>query len=208
MTAGFPSADRTCFLKVPGVNSPEGLAEPDARCIVSSLPRRSIRKHEISGGQQYSSARDQKRNRPQPVRLHRRSERDRAIPSGDANVSARQALFASAAFGIAMFAAGGPAQLNAQQPPAPQTASPAVQIDGDDIGGVVTSRFGPEAGVWVIAETTRARHPLRQDGGHRRASAATSSPICRRPSYRRVGARLWPGRLAQGRRRSPARSST
>ncbi len=68
-------------------------------------------------------------------------------------MSARQALFASAAFGIAMFAAGGPAQLNAQQPPAPQTASPAVQIDGDDIGGVVTSRFGPEAGVWVIAET-------------------------------------------------------
>ena len=69
-------------------------------------------------------------------------------------MSARQALFASAAFGIAMFAAGGPAQLNAQQPPAPQTASPAPPIDADDIGGVVTSRFGPEAGVWVIAETT------------------------------------------------------
>ena len=30
----------------------------------------------------------------------------------------------------------------------------AVPIDGDDIGGVVTSRQGPEAGVWVIAETT------------------------------------------------------
>ena len=29
-----------------------------------------------------------------------------------------------------------------------------VEIDDDDIGGVVTSRFGPEAGVWVIAETT------------------------------------------------------
>ena len=29
-----------------------------------------------------------------------------------------------------------------------------VQIDGDDIGGVVTSPRGPEAGVWVIAETT------------------------------------------------------
>src|SRR5690348_13352868 len=28
-----------------------------------------------------------------------------------------------------------------------------VQIDNDDIGGVVTSRNGPEAGVWVIAET-------------------------------------------------------
>src|SRR5499425_1414980 len=29
-----------------------------------------------------------------------------------------------------------------------------VQIDGDDIGGVVTGKNGPEAGVWVIAETT------------------------------------------------------
>ncbi len=32
--------------------------------------------------------------------------------------------------------------------------SPGVQIDNDDIGGVVTSVKGPEAGVWVIAETT------------------------------------------------------
>ena len=31
--------------------------------------------------------------------------------------------------------------------------STAVAIDQDDIGGVVTSRFGPEAGVWVVAET-------------------------------------------------------
>ncbi len=30
----------------------------------------------------------------------------------------------------------------------------AVRIDTDDIGGVVTSAKGPEAGVWVIAETT------------------------------------------------------
>jgi hypothetical protein len=30
----------------------------------------------------------------------------------------------------------------------------AVRIDADDIGGVVTSAKGPEAGVWVIAETT------------------------------------------------------
>ena len=30
----------------------------------------------------------------------------------------------------------------------------AVQLDGDDIGGVVTGPNGPEAGVWVIAETT------------------------------------------------------
>jgi hypothetical protein len=33
-------------------------------------------------------------------------------------------------------------------------AAPAVAIDPDDLGGVVTSSKGPEAGVWVIAETT------------------------------------------------------
>jgi hypothetical protein len=39
--------------------------------------------------------------------------------------------------------------------PSAQPAQPgAVQIDNDDIGGVVTSKSGPEAGVWVIAETT------------------------------------------------------
>jgi len=42
-----------------------------------------------------------------------------------------------------------PAGLRAQQ-----NATSAVEIDDDDIGGVVTSRFGPEAGVWVIAQTT------------------------------------------------------
>jgi hypothetical protein len=31
---------------------------------------------------------------------------------------------------------------------------PAIALDQDDIGGVVTSAKGPEAGVWVIAETT------------------------------------------------------
>jgi len=36
----------------------------------------------------------------------------------------------------------------------PGALAAAVELDGDDIGGVVTSRFGPEAGVWVIAETT------------------------------------------------------
>jgi hypothetical protein len=33
-------------------------------------------------------------------------------------------------------------------------AGSAVAIDADDLGGVVTSAKGPEAGVWVIAETT------------------------------------------------------
>src|SRR5262245_12552849 len=34
-----------------------------------------------------------------------------------------------------------------------QTSAPVVAIDKDDIGGVVTGPNGPEAGVWVIAET-------------------------------------------------------
>jgi hypothetical protein len=37
--------------------------------------------------------------------------------------------------------------------PSGQAAGPPA-IDGDDIGGVVTGARGPEAGVWVIAETT------------------------------------------------------
>ena len=34
-----------------------------------------------------------------------------------------------------------------------RAADSAIQIVADDIGGVVTSAKGPEAGVWVIAET-------------------------------------------------------
>src|SRR5437016_5276802 len=37
---------------------------------------------------------------------------------------------------------------------AQQRGGATVAIDGDDIGGVVASAKGPEAGVWVIAETT------------------------------------------------------
>src|SRR3974377_1972978 len=51
-----------------------------------------------------------------------------------------------AAIAIAAFAAGVPVPANAQQG--------AGAIDNDDIGGVVRSAKGPEAGVWVIAETT------------------------------------------------------
>src|SRR5437867_1584922 len=40
------------------------------------------------------------------------------------------------------------------RPDAQGTPGGLVQIDNDDIGGVVTSRNGAEAGVWVIAETT------------------------------------------------------
>jgi hypothetical protein len=50
-----------------------------------------------------------------------------------------------AAIGFASFLSAAPAQLRAQT---------AVAIDSNDIGGVVTGASGPEAGVWVIAETT------------------------------------------------------
>src|SRR5512140_255343 len=35
-----------------------------------------------------------------------------------------------------------------------QGTDPAIRIGDNDLGGVVTSASGPEAGVWVIAETT------------------------------------------------------
>src|SRR5438552_7674543 len=53
-------------------------------------------------------------------------------------------LFAS---GIAAWLTVFPVELGSQQ-------DSTVPIDNDDIGGVVTSAKGPEAGVWVIAETT------------------------------------------------------
>jgi hypothetical protein len=40
------------------------------------------------------------------------------------------------------------------RPDARQVANGTVSIDNDDLGGVVTGPKGPEAGVWVIAETT------------------------------------------------------
>src|ERR1041384_1240269 len=55
-------------------------------------------------------------------------------------------LFASVALAAVIAFTAVPA--HAQQP-----ATQAVQIDNDDIGGGVTSPNGPEAGVWVIAET-------------------------------------------------------
>jgi hypothetical protein len=48
-----------------------------------------------------------------------------------------------------VFAAAGLVLAGAGQPPAA-----AMPLDADDLGGVVTGPAGPEAGVWVIAETT------------------------------------------------------
>jgi len=57
----------------------------------------------------------------------------------------KQRLYLSvAAIGMFALLAGAPVQLGAQT---------TVAIDDNDIGGVVTGANGPEAGVWVIAET-------------------------------------------------------
>src|SRR5712671_2235945 len=62
---------------------------------------------------------------------------------GANHMSMRRSLYLStAAVAVAAFLAIAPAPSMAQ-----------VAIDADDIGGVVTGPNGPEAGVWVIAET-------------------------------------------------------
>ena len=48
---------------------------------------------------------------------------------------------------VAIFLMLSPHRLSSQQ-------GAVVRVDGDDVGGVVTGVNGPEAGVWVIAETT------------------------------------------------------
>src|SRR5712692_5520414 len=58
-----------------------------------------------------------------------------------------KSLFLGAmALGIVVILAAWPVRLDSQQ-------NAAVAINNDDIGGVVSSTKGPEAGVWVLAET-------------------------------------------------------
>jgi hypothetical protein len=62
-------------------------------------------------------------------------------------MTTKRGLYLSvAAVALAGFLAGAPVQLKAQ--------TTTVAIDSDDIGGVVTGANGPEAGVWVIAQTS------------------------------------------------------
>src|SRR5712671_1113393 len=61
----------------------------------------------------------------------------------------RGLYFGMAAVGIAVLLTASAARLSAQQ-----NTAEAVRIGDNDLGGVVASAHGPEAGVWVIAETT------------------------------------------------------
>ena len=54
---------------------------------------------------------------------------------------------------LALAACGQPEQENSTQAEPVASDAPSIGVDQDDIGGVVTSSNGPEAGVWVIAET-------------------------------------------------------
>jgi hypothetical protein len=67
---------------------------------------------------------------------------------------AKTILCIGAAIGTGALLTGKPAPLSGQQGLAVQSPVAAIEIDDNDIGGLVTSRFGPESGVWVIAETT------------------------------------------------------
>jgi hypothetical protein len=96
----------------------------------------------------------------------------------------------TAAIAVAVALAGSAIELGAQQPPA-------VAIDNDDIGGVVTGANGPEAGVWVIAETkdlpTRyAKMVVTDDPRPLRRARPAESQI------QGMGARLWPRRFTEG----------
>lgn len=98
-----------------------------------------------------------------------------------------------AAVAIALAFGTAPTPVSAQQ-------AAAVAIGATDIGGVVTGPKGPEAGVWVIAETTDL--PMdEQDGRHRRPG-----PLCHpgtaESQLRGMGARLRPRRFRQDHQRA------
>ena len=95
-----------------------------------------------------------------------------------------------AAVGVALILAGIAGGVGSAQAPR------AVSIDGDDIGGVVTGPHGPEAGVWVVAETTDLptrliKSVVTDDQGRYRAAGPAEGEL------RRLGARLRSGGFAE-----------
>src|SRR5262245_51107670 len=65
------------------------------------------------------------------------------------NMRITRGLYLGAAMlALALATATSPAQLQAQ------TTPPGLSVGTAEIGGIVTGPAGPEAGVWVIAETT------------------------------------------------------
>ncbi len=96
-----------------------------------------------------------------------------------------------AAAGIAALLAACAADMSSQR------SAEGVSIGENDLGGVVTGAKGPEAGVWVIAETTDlptkyAKIVVTDDARALRHARTSQSQL------QRMGARLRTGRFAQG----------
>ena len=110
---------------------------------------------------------------------------------------------------LALVLAGSASLWLRAQTPARDTDISQIPIDADDIAGVVRSARGPEAGVWVIAETTDTPTQVPEDRGHRRPGPV---PVARSPGTTRhvqdLGARLWPRRFDAGPRDTGAASRT
>ena len=64
------------------------------------------------------------------------------------------ALSAIATAALGLWLAGTVTPARAQQDAGAPAGATEVAVDADDIGGIVSGSGGPEAGVWVIAETT------------------------------------------------------
>src|SRR6185437_5551066 len=78
-----------------------------------------------------------------------RSPGAKPVPSLGVDMKTPRALYLGiVAVGAAMLVAGSLGTLHARQ-----NAAAGIKIGSADIGGVVTSAHGPEAGVWVIATT-------------------------------------------------------
>ena len=92
-----------------------------------------------------------------------------------------------------------------RSPMSAQQAGGAIPIDNDDLGGTVTGPKGPEAGVWVIAETTDlptkfAKIVVTDDRGRYLIPGSAEGQL------QRVGARLRAGRFAEDADRAPGRT--
>ena len=104
-----------------------------------------------ANGQQRSCSRQSELSLRNPPGSHaHRPRRCAAIKELKSDMTTKSRLYlGAAALAIAVVLTGSVVEVSAQQ-----SAPPVVAIDNDDIGGVVTGATGPEAGVWVIAETT------------------------------------------------------
>ena len=69
-----------------------------------------------------------------------------------------------------------------------------VAVNADDIGGVVTSAKGPEAGVWVIAETSDLPTKYPQDRRDRRCRPVSVAGTAQ-SDLQGLGERIRPGGL-------------